>query len=140
MTKAGIYAFMAAQRLGVVSSVGQDGAPQSALVGIAVTPGLEIVFDTLEASRKAQNLCRNPKCSFVIGWAGEVTVQVEGFAENYGQEEEGLRAYLEIYFRQWPECREHLTWPGITYFVLSPTWLRYSDFEKRPPEIVEISF
>ena len=43
MTEADLYAFMTQFRLGVLGSV-HDGAPQAALVGIAVTKELEIVF------------------------------------------------------------------------------------------------
>ena len=43
-------------------------------------------------------------------------------------------------FRQWPECRSHLSWPGITYFVVQPHWVRYSDFDQPPPCIEEFSF
>jgi hypothetical protein len=56
-----LYRFIKAQRYGVVSSVGADGAPQSALVGIAVTPALEICFDTTGLTRKAPNLRRDPR-------------------------------------------------------------------------------
>ncbi len=78
MTKADVYQFISKQKLGVLSSVSSAGTPQSALVGIAVTPELEIIFDTVMNSRKARNLMANPLCSFVIGWAGETTVQYEG--------------------------------------------------------------
>jgi hypothetical protein len=33
---------------------------------------------------------------------------------------------------------ERLSWPGITYFVFRPSWMRYSDFSKDPPFIHEI--
>ena len=79
-----LYSFMTRFRYGVVSSVAADGSPQSALVGIAVTPQLEIVFDTLNTSRKYRNLVARPSCSLVVGWSGEQTVQVEGVAELPG--------------------------------------------------------
>jgi Pyridoxamine 5'-phosphate oxidase len=62
--KASIYAFMAGYRYGVVSSIAANGIPQSALVGIAVTPELEIVFDTLNTTRKYKNLTERPAYSF----------------------------------------------------------------------------
>jgi pyridoxine/pyridoxamine 5'-phosphate oxidase len=80
MTEADLFKFMAGHRLGVLGSISQDGSPQSALVGIAVTSELEIIFDTVASSRKYANLLANPAASFVIGWAGEVTVQYEGNA------------------------------------------------------------
>lgn len=133
-----VYSFLTRQRYGVVSSVSSvSGVPQSALVGIATTPQLEIVFDTLNSTRKYANLTAQPACSLVIGWDGEQTVQLEGTAaELLGAERD---RYLDIYFGAWPECRAHLSWPGITYFAVRPHWIRYSDYDQRPPLIEETS-
>jgi hypothetical protein len=131
-----VFRFIQQYRYGVVSSVSAEGVPQSALVGIAVTPKLEIIFDTLRSTRKYANLVRQPACSFVVGWGGEQTLQFEGIAtELTGEERE---RYLEMYFAVWPECRGHLQWPGITHFVVRPTWMRYSDYDQSPPLIKEI--
>jgi hypothetical protein len=138
MTRAQLPNFIATHKLGVVSSIGEGGAPQSALVGIAVTPELKIVFDTLGQSRKAQNLYVNAACSIVIGWSGDITVQFEGLARGHKAEEEG--PWKDAYFAAWPECRDHLKWPGIACFVVSPKWIRYSDFNQSPPEILEFKF
>jgi pyridoxine/pyridoxamine 5'-phosphate oxidase len=125
-------------RYGVVSSLSTEGTPQSALVGIAVTPELEIVFDTLNSSRKYKNLIQRPSCSFVVGWGGEKTVQYEGTAgEPTGAV---LERCQEAYFAVWPEGLAHVSWPGIAYFVVRPTWVRYSDYDQNPPLIEEISF
>ena len=43
-------------------------------------------------------------------------------------------------FARWPECRSHLSWPGITYFVVRPKWIRYTDFDQNPPFIEEFTF
>jgi hypothetical protein len=61
---------MTKHRYGVVSSLSADGTPQSALVGIATSPELEIIFDTVQSSRKYRNLIARPAC-FVVGWGGE---------------------------------------------------------------------
>jgi pyridoxine/pyridoxamine 5'-phosphate oxidase len=137
MDRFALQAFMAGRRYGVVSSLSGEGNPQSALVGIAVTTELEIVFDTVKSSRKYANLIARPVCSLVVGWGGEQTAQLEGVAvEPVGDE---LRRYLEVYFAVWPECEEHLRWPGIAYFVVRPRWIRYSDFDQRPPLIEEFT-
>ena len=138
MTKAEIYQFIAGNKLGVLGSISPQGAPQAALVGIAVTADLEIIFDTVSSSRKYANLIANPAASLVIGWAGEVTVQYEGEARQPQGSE--LERYQKFYFSAWPECRSHLTWPGITYFVVRPQWIRYSDFDQQPPQIEEFTF
>jgi hypothetical protein len=78
MTKAEIYQFIAKQKLGVLGILSSGGSPQSALVGIAVTPELEIIFDSVKNSRKVQNLMSNSACSFVFGWTSEITGAVRG--------------------------------------------------------------
>jgi pyridoxine/pyridoxamine 5'-phosphate oxidase len=73
--KRALFDFLDTCGLGVLSTLGPGGAPQSALVGIAVTPELEIVFDTVAKSRKFANIARDPRVAFVLGWQAEVTVQ-----------------------------------------------------------------
>jgi hypothetical protein len=137
MERIALHSFMARHRYGVVSSTSGDDTPQSALVGIAITPDLEIIFDTVKSSRKYRNLIARPACSFVVGWAGEQTAQFEGHAtEPNGPD---LKSYQEMYFTVWPEGRAHLNWPGIAYFVVRPRWIRYSDYDQTPPIIEEIS-
>jgi len=138
MTKAELYQFMSSHKLGVLGYLGPAGAPRSALVGIAVTPELEIVFDTVSSSRKHPSLVANPAASFVIGWQGEVTVQLEGQAFQPAGHE--LARYQQVYFAAWTDGPDRLTWPGIAYFVVRPKWLRYSDYDQRPPLIEEVTF
>ena len=138
MTKEGLFQFIQGHKLGVLSTISDSTTPQSALMGIAVTPGLEIIFDTLKTSRKYPNLISNPRCSLVIGWAGEVTVQFEGEARELAGTE--LPKYKQIYFQTWPDCLTHESWPGIVYFGVRPNWIRYSDFDRNPPLIEEFRF
>ena len=139
MTRSELHAFLKTQKLGVLGTTGPDGAPQSALVGIAVTEHLEILFDTVRSSRKYPNLTTRPACSLVIGGWGtrEQTVQYEGDAEELRAPD--LERYREIYFETYPECRAHMSWTGITWFVVRPRWIRYSDFDRNPPLIQEFS-
>ncbi len=129
---------MAEQKLGVLGSITPEGKPQSALMGIAVTPELEIIFDTVKSSRKYGNLMANPAASFAVGWRGEQTVQYEGEAHKPSGSE--LARYQKIYFARWLDGPSRLSWPGITYFVVRPKWIRYSDFGQSPPLIEEFTF
>jgi len=140
MTEADVYAFLAKCKFGVLGTIGHTGTPQSALMGIAVTQQLEIIFDTVKSSRKYPNLIARPACSFVIGgWGpGEQTVQYEGEAEELKSTE--LKRCQETYFKAWPDGPARMSWPGIVYFVVRPTWIRYSDFDQNPPVIREFSF
>ncbi len=137
MNRAFICDFINRQRYGVVSSIGEGGTPQSALVGIVSTSDLDIVFDTLNNARKYRNLVKRPRCSMVVGCSGEQTLQLEGFVET--PQGEDLRRFQNAYFARWPDGRERATWPGIAYFVVHLSWLRYSDFDQSPPFIQEAS-
>lgn len=138
MNKQRLLEFLGANRLGVLSTIGSGGEPQSALVGIAVTPEFEIVFDCVARSRKFANLQRDARAAFVIGWQGEVTVQFEGAAKQISSTE--LGKYHDIYFQAFPDGPMRFKWEGISYFVVTPKWIRYSDFDKSPPEIEEFKF
>jgi pyridoxine/pyridoxamine 5'-phosphate oxidase len=138
MTKAQLYGFMSAQRYGVLGSVSPEGEPQSALVGIAVSEDLEIVFDTLNTTRKYRNLIAHSRACLSIGWEGEKTVQFEG--EAWLPEGDELARCQEIYYSAWPEGRSHLDWAGLVYFAVRPRWIRFSDYDARPPLIDEQVF
>lgn len=138
MNKSEVYQFIAEQKLGVLGTISSSAFSQSALVGIAVTRKLEIIFETVKSSRKFRNLVSRPRCSFVVGWKGEVTVQYEGKA--YQPKGAALRQFQKVYFANWPECRSHLSWPGIVYLVVRPIWVRYSDYDRNPPLIAEFDF
>jgi hypothetical protein len=68
------------RKLAVLGSVSPEGFPQAALVGIAVSEELEIVFDTLDTTRKFRNLTANCRASFVIGWGGREDGAGEGLS------------------------------------------------------------
>ena len=122
----GVFQFMNRESLAVLATVGDKGQPQAALMGFAVTRELEIIFDTLKTSRKYPSLKKNPRVAWVIGCTTEVTVQYEGSAQELEGEE--LAKYQQTYFAKFTDGPERLTWPGITYFVVRPKWVRYSDY------------
>lgn len=122
----------------VQASVSALGAPQAAIVGVIVSDKFEVFFDTLANSRKTVNLRQRSAAALVIGPAAsgsERTVQLQGAADEPTGAD--LDRLLELYFARFPDGRERQKWPGITYWRVSPTWLRYSDYSVDPPEIVE---
>ena len=137
MTKDLVLRFIESQQFAVVSTV-FEGKPQAALVGIAVTLGFEIIFDTVRSTRKYRNILQNPAVSLVIGLTDPITVQFEGTARELSCSE--LSACQAIYFAKWPDGPERLVWPGITYIAVKPHWIRYSDFSASPPLIEELVF
>lgn len=134
MNASELLEFLRAQKWAVEASVGATGAPQAAVIGIAVTDGFELVFDTLGSTRKAENLRRDPRIALVIGWDDGRTVQLEGIAdEPTGVELEQL---VEKYLERFPDGVERRAWPEIAYFRVRPSWLRYSDFRGSEPVVL----
>lgn len=103
------------------------------MVGYGVSDALEIVFDTVDTTRKVGNLRHNARVALVIGWDEAQTLQVEGLADEPGPEE--LGAIKAVYFAAYPDGVERQRWPGITYVRVRPTWVRYSDY--RPGGSIE---
>jgi hypothetical protein len=141
MTRAQVLRFISSQTLAVQASVSSLDRPQAAVVGFAITDDFEIIFDCLDSTRKVANLRRNPRCALVIGGlvsGDERTVQYEGIADEPAGAE--LERFKEIYFASFPDGRERQHWPGVIYIRVRPKWLRYSDFNQSPAEVVEFSF
>jgi hypothetical protein len=138
MTREQVFDFMAAHKYAVISvNAPAGGAPQSAVIGFAVTRDFEIVFDTSTKSRKYANLISNPACSLTV-WSDEITVQFEGAAHELIAQNQAH--YHEIYFATFPDGRDRLEWSAITHFVIRPRWMRYSNYQLHPPVIKEFHF
>lgn len=136
-----VLSFLRTQRHAVQASVTPPGMPQTALVGVAFTDHLEIVFDTLSGTRKFANLRANPLISFVIGgWedGNERTVQYQGIADFPAGDE--LQLLQSVYFAVFPQGRARLEWPDIAYVRVRPIWLRYSDYRSKLPLFQEFNF
>lgn len=137
--------FMRANPLAMVATVSAEGAPEAALVGVAVSDRLELMFDTLDTSRKVLNVRREPRVAAVFGAAGgyvsgkhdERTIQYEGVAD-VPSGEELKRVQESIYFKQFPDGRARMKWPHIAYVRVRPLWIRYSDYNVSPPRIIEM--
>jgi len=134
-----IYQFISQNKLAVVCTIGKDGKPESALVGIAVSTSLEIIFDTVKTSRKYHNILANKHVAVVVGWDNEATLQYEGEADVLGNDNDADN-YRQIYYTAWPDGRQRAeTWPGLVHVRIKPKWARYSNFNE-PVVIEEITF
>lgn len=135
--KQAILNFIKKQKLAVISTVGTDNKPESAVLEFGQTNDLELIIDTFTTSRKYKNIQSNNNVSFVIGWDEGITVQYEGIAE----EVKGVEAkkYKEAYWDKNPKAKRWETREGITYFKVIPKWIRYSDLNKDPWNVFEIT-
>ncbi len=139
MTKEFLFEFIKQNKFAVVSTISVNQMPQSACVGIAVTPDLKLLFDTTMDSRKYENLMHTPRVSFVIGWENAITVQYEGIAVHIPKD--SIDEKFNTYFEVFPDGLDrNKNWKNITYFMVEPTWIRYSDFNEVVPKIDEMHF
>ena len=126
MERSELLEYLRSERLGVLGTLAGNGQPQGALVGYAVTPQLEIVFDTVRTSRKYPNMLANPRVSFTVGAIDEKTAQYEGDAEELRGD---LLARLRpVYYTTWTDGAAREQWADITWFVIRPRWIRFTDY------------
>ena len=124
------------QRFGVVSTVGPEGAPQSAFLFIAATDRGELVFDAKPDSRKVANLRRDPRIAMVVGGADGTTLQCEGIADfpQGGDLERCAAAYLAAF----PEFSRSIRDGSVIVIRVALEWARYGDYRGDAPDIHEI--
>jgi PPOX class probable F420-dependent enzyme len=134
-----MLAYMRGHKLAVVATIGADGGPQSALVGVGVTHALQVVFDTVSTSRKHANLQRDPRIAVTFSGPAEQTLQYEGVAFPVSVAGAEDQAYRQAYYESWPDGRQRLQWPNLVYWRIVPRWARYSDYD-RGPLIVEFDW
>jgi len=134
VTRTEIVELLRHHKLAVIASIADDGAPQAALVGIAVSEQLEIVLDTLTSTRKFHNIVRDGRVALVIS-EGDLTIQIEGHADVLGGPD--LERLQQTYFATNPDGRDRVAWPDITWLRVRPTWIRVADYNADPPVIRE---
>jgi len=130
-----ILDFIRKQKLAVLATVG-DVVPESSVLEFGETNNLEIILDMFVSSRKYKNMKKNPNVSLVIGWDENITIQYEGVAEELKR---GKKVkYQQIYWMKNPTAKRWADKEGITYFKITPKWIRYSDLNNHPWKIFEI--
>jgi len=137
MNRADLIEFIRLHHYAVEASHTIQGPPEAALVGFVVNDRLELFFDSFDSTRKVANLRRNPGVAFVIGGyasGDERTVQYEGEADTpTGAELEQCKG---DYFAVHPDGMRRATLAGITYFRVRPRWIRYTNFNVAPAQVV----
>jgi pyridoxine/pyridoxamine 5'-phosphate oxidase len=132
-TKADLLRYLRESRLATVATLGADGAPQAAYVGIGVTDDLRIVFDTITSSRKHANLLRDARIAVTVGGPGEKTLQYEGRAGLIATRGPDGADVREAYYASWPDGRERAAaWADLVYWCVTPAWARFTDYERGP--------
>lgn len=133
-----IYEFMNSYQLGALSTVNNNSLPEVAIIGFGQTKDLELVFGTDSTSRKYKNLQQNPRVAFAIGGITPETIQYEGVAREILPSE--LAIIRDNYWRKTPRAEAYHKNPTQRYFMVMPTWIRYTDVRATPWDITELPF
>lgn len=67
----------------------------------------------------------------------DITVQYEGVAEEL-RGEDSIK-YKQAYWAKNPKAERWESREGITYFKVTPKWIRYSDLNRDPWDVFEIT-
>lgn len=130
-----IAEFIKEHHLAALATVSADFLPEAAVMGIYANDDLEIFFGTTKASRKYENLLRNPRVALVIGWDKGKTVQYEGAAAEMSPE--ASEEMLKTAGAALPSAAKYVHPDEAAYFKVSPKWVRYSDSSRDPIESYE---
>lgn len=133
LTRDDFVAFVRRARRGVLATVDPAGHPEAALLGLAVDDDATLLLDCPTTSRKMTNLAANPRVALVIGWADDVSIQVEGVAEVLTGARR--RPAAEVYLGQFPGAR--VLDEAFALVRVTPRWLRYYDARPRPAVVFE---
>lgn len=143
LEKVQILNFLANHVLCTISTVNVDTLqPEAALIAFAELPNLEILFVTLEGSRKYQNMLANNKVALVVGWDRRpekwATLQYEGFASLVLAQEIGRYKKVFLSKKNTPCSYEFLNKKGMKLFKITPTWIGYSQYNIGNPQVIEL--
>lgn len=130
-----IMEFVKDHNLTVISSVDEQGNPQAAVVEYGELPDMTIIIDTIKTSRKYKNFQKKSDVALVIGWDQNITVQIEGKAQELSGKK--LEQAKQAYFEKNPRAKKWGDKPDIAYFAIKPHWIRYSDLNQHPWQIDE---
>ena len=130
---------MAASKHCVISTIGPDGEPQSALVGFSEDEELNLVIGTYKNSRKFSNIKGDSKVAVVIASEeNKLEIQYEGHAKIVDAEELGDR--LGFHFKKLPAAEKRQQDPNQAWIKVTPSWVRFVDANYSPVKYEETSF
>lgn len=129
--------FLRGQTLCSIATIDAEGKPSIARVAFSVSEAGEFIIGTSEASRKAENIAANSAVALETTDENKrYTVQAEGLARAV-EAEEFNEVYADEHYNQLPASRPFKDQPGQVHFVITPTWLRFSDCSVQPWQLTE---
>jgi len=136
--KNAVLQFIKSQDLCILSTASKSGKTESAVMAFATDDDIVIYMSTENTTRKFKNLLENNFVSVIIGGLkNDPSVQLDGNAKVLTGDEavKGKSFMLSLH----PELKDYFNSPTSMFFIITPAWLRYSDFSQNPPEVIELS-
>ena len=97
-----IYAFLAAHRSGVLSTVNDQNQPHGSVVYFAVEDDDSFTFTTKHDTAKHEHLSKNPNVSLVVyDAASQTTVEISATAAEITDEHEAYLAFSKTVDASW---------------------------------------
>lgn len=121
------------QNLGVISTVGTNGKPESAVVYFSCDENLDLYFTTRKSSRKYKNLSTNHAVAFVLyDDEQKKTIQIEGTAETITDTHDQGSMFSDLVTLATKDNRtppiDQLGESEIMFIRITVIWARIGDF------------
>ena len=136
-----IHDFLSTHIICSLSTVTVSGIPEAAAMAFTETDDLLIIFQTSNSTRKYYNLQRNPKVAIVVSFDFEqyISVQYEGIAKEVPDGERERISHIHV-AKHSEISTKYANVIENKYFIVMPTWIRYSDLKADPNQIFELDF
>lgn len=131
MTLDNVKDFLEAFETCVIATVGSSQRPEAATVGFSVDDDFKFVIASNQSTRKAQNIAENDQVALVVGFDGSQTLQLEGNAIPLDEKDDADR--IQLHFNKVPGARKYADESGQKYYLITPTWLRFTDYTQADP-------
>lgn len=115
----------------VITTVSVDGQPEAVTVGLSLDDTFKVMVATNQSTRKARNLDTNQKIALVVGFEGPKTLQLEGVAAKVDPVVNQAR--INLHFEKVPSAKKFAGEAGQNYYLITPTWLRFTDYTQPTP-------
>jgi len=137
MDKTRVLELLKKNGLCVLATANKVGKTEAAVMAYVIKDDFTILIFTDEGTRKYKNLLENNLVSIVVGGLkDDPETQIDGTVKILEGEE--VKAAENFAFAVHPEWKDYVS-ATTKWLEVKPNWLRFTDFSKSPPEIVEIT-
>jgi len=118
----------------ILSTVSSDNKSESAVMAYSIKDDFTFIMSTEPNTRKYSNILSHSSVSIIVGGVDSPSIQIDATAKIVdGEIANGLKDFA---LAQHPELKDYLS-DTVKFIEIKTNWLRYTDFSKNPPEIVE---